>query len=159
MCKRVVADTLADADRNRSRAAAAGLKRSHEKRLLFGSRAIATLDADGLVQLYDLDRKGSLSEEEALLMMADIEKYYQPDDTRRINAVMDYITSIQLPQCASSLETLQAREGVGAGAPASAAPAAHHGVSRILDHVHLPPRLAKLVDARKKASGNRGSSK
>jgi len=58
------------------------------------SHALASLEATDLLATYDLDGKGFLSEEEALLMMADLFEFHAPDDTARIDAIVTQMTDV-----------------------------------------------------------------
>ena len=52
------------------------------------NEAIATLVPQKLIEAYDLDARGHLIEEEFLLMVADLDEYYMPDDREGFNAVI-----------------------------------------------------------------------
>ena len=57
------------------------------KRCAGENEALASLSAVKLLSTYDIDGKGSLNEEESLLMMADLDEYHTPDVRHRIQLV------------------------------------------------------------------------
>ena len=50
--------------------------------------AVRSLEPSSLLKAYDLEGKGFLSEDEALLMVADLYEAHSPDDTSQLNAMM-----------------------------------------------------------------------
>ena len=69
--------------------------------------AIATLNAAAIVQVYDLEGRGYLLEEEALMMMADVDEYHAPNDTTLINSEMAQIMDLAKGSISSSLTELE----------------------------------------------------
>jgi len=70
---------------------------------------LATLDPCKLLAVYDGGSKGWLSEEEALLMMADLDEYHEPDDTERLNALVHEMTDLCVDSLSLSLGALEKR--------------------------------------------------
>jgi hypothetical protein len=56
--------------------------------------AIESLLSHHLLRTYDLDGKGYLTEDEALLMMADISELHTPDDTMKLNALLTRMSDV-----------------------------------------------------------------
>lgn len=52
------------------------------------SVAIYSLEPSSLLKTFDLEGKGFLSEDEALLMVADLWEAHEPDGTAQLNAMM-----------------------------------------------------------------------
>ena len=69
---------------------------------------LAALDLIKLFETYDSESKGYLAAEEALLMMADINEFYEPDGTAKLNATLDamHATVAQISQSIATLETV-----------------------------------------------------
>ena len=69
---------------------------------------LAALDLNKLFETYDSESKGYLAAEEALLMMADINEFYEPDGTAKLNATLDamHATVAQISQSIATLETV-----------------------------------------------------
>ena len=69
---------------------------------------LATLEVNALFDTYDTEGKGYLAAEEALLMMADINEFYEPDGTVKLNATLDtmHATIAQISQSIATLETV-----------------------------------------------------
>ena len=73
----------------------------------FIDSAIAMLNAAAIVQVYDMDGRGYLLEEEALMMMADVDEYHAPNDTTLINSEMTQIIDLAKGSLSSSLSELE----------------------------------------------------
>ena len=69
---------------------------------------LARLSPQALIKLYDIDGRGFLSEEEALLMLADIDEFHQPNDTSHMNAAVQQIQGT-LDSISHSLNELESR--------------------------------------------------
>jgi hypothetical protein len=69
--------------------------------------ALASLAAPALIEQYDLDGKGHLDEDEALLMLADIDEFHGPYDTVKLNACVHEMAHTLQESVARTLSVLE----------------------------------------------------
>ena len=83
-----------------------GAKRS----MALKTQAVEALDPRALLVLYDRDGRGYLQEGEALLMMADLEEYFAPDDTIQLNALLSKLSNVAHSSISKSLSRIEERQ-------------------------------------------------